>query len=186
MRATRYEFQMDKKFTVRRASPDDAGAVARIHVEATRAAYRDIYTTEYLNGLSVEDRASRWIEKDRGHLAIGDPFGVFVAFDNEVMVGFADVGPTDEKGVAELYAIYLDPDYIGKGAGRALLEACADYAASHGYKAMTATVLSRNSLARAFYERTGAEAETETERLIETGGTRELVVSYRWADLGLQ
>jgi GNAT superfamily N-acetyltransferase len=108
---------------------------------------------------------------------------VFVAFDNDVMIGFADVGPTDENGVAELYAIYLDPDYNGKGAGKALLEACADYAASNGFKAMTATVLSRDSLARAFYERTGARAVTETERLIETGGTKETVISYLWASL---
>ncbi|MEH2506750.1 ribosomal protein S18 acetylase RimI-like enzyme [Bradyrhizobium sp. AZCC 1578] len=174
---------MDKSFRIRRASQDDAGEVARIHIEATRAAYRDIYTVEYLNGLSVEDRAYRWVEKDKGHLAIGRPFGVFVAFDDDVMIGFADVGPTDENGVAELYAIYLDPDYIGKGAGKALLEACADYAASNGFKAMTATVLSRNSLARAFYERTGARAVTETERLIETGGTKETVISYLWANL---
>ena len=174
---------MDKNFRIRRGTRDDAGEVARIHVEATRAAYRDIYSTEYLDGLSVEDRARRWIEKGRGHLAIGDPFGVFVAFDSDVMIGFADVGPTKEEGVAELYAIYLDPDYIGKGAGKALLAACADYAASIGFKAMTATVLSRNSLARAFYERTGARAVTESERLIETGGTRERVIAYRWANL---
>jgi ribosomal protein S18 acetylase RimI-like enzyme len=177
---------MDKNFTIRRGSRDDAGEVARIHVEATRAAYRDIYTVEYLDGLSIEDRARRWIEKDRGHLAIGDPFGVFVAFDNDVMIGFADVGPADEKAVAELYAIYLDPDYIGKGAGKALQEACADYAAGNGFEAMTASVLSRNSLARAFYERTGAQAVTESERLVETGGTRERVIVYRWANLKLR
>lgn len=171
---------MDRNFRVRRASQSDAGEVARIHIEATRAAYRDIYTVEHLNGLSVEDRAYRWVEKDKGHLAIGDPFGVFVAFDDDVMIGFADVGPTNEDGVAELYAIYLDPGYIGKGAGKALLEACADYAISNGFKAMIAIVLSKNFLARAFYERTGARVETDTERLIETGGTTEKVISYRW------
>jgi GNAT superfamily N-acetyltransferase len=175
---------MDRNFGVKRASQDDAGEVARIHVEATRAAYRGIYTDEYLDDLSVEDRARRWIEKGRGHLTIGDPFGVFVAFDCDVMIGFADVGPTNEAGVAELYAIYLDPGYIGKGAGKALLKACADYAAGNGFKTMTATVLSRNSLARAFYERAGARAVTETERLIETGGTKQRVIAYRWADLG--
>jgi ribosomal protein S18 acetylase RimI-like enzyme len=177
---------MDRNFRVRRASRDDAGEVARIHVEATRAAYRGIYTDEYLNGLSVENRACRWIEKGRGHLAIGDPFAVFVAFDNDRMIGFADVGPTKEAGVAELYAIYLDPGYVGKGAGRTLLKACADYAAGNGFKVMTATVLSRNSLARAFYERAGARAATETERWMETGGTKERVIAYRWADLGLR
>ena len=116
-------------------------------------------------------------------MAIGDPFSVFVAFDNDVMVGFADVGPTDKNGVAELYAIYLHPEYIGKGAGKALLEACACYASSNGFNAMIAMVLSRNSLARAFYERSGAQAVPETETVIETGGTKEKVISYRWNNL---
>jgi hypothetical protein len=93
---------MNKTFRIRRASQDDAVEIARIHIVATRAAYRDIYTAEYLNSLSVEDRAHRWVEKDRGHLAIGDPFSVFVAFDDDVMVGFADVGPTDKNGVGTL------------------------------------------------------------------------------------
>ncbi|UPJ48966.1 GNAT family N-acetyltransferase [Bradyrhizobium sp. 200] len=174
---------MNQNFRIRRASRDDAIEVARIHIVATRAAYRDIYTLEYLNGLSIEDRAYRWVEKDRGHLAIGDPFGVFVAFDDDVMIGFADVGPTNKNDVAELYAIYLDPEHIGKGAGKALLKVCADYASSNGFKAMIATVLSRNSLARAFYERRGARAATETETLIETGGTKEKVISYLWDNL---
>ncbi|MCA1452336.1 GNAT family N-acetyltransferase [Bradyrhizobium sp. BRP22] len=174
---------MNENFRITRATQDDAVQVARIHIAATRAAYRDIYTLEYLDGLSTEDRAYRWIEKDRGHLALGDPFSVFVAFDNDMMIGFADVGPTTKSGVAELYAIYLDPEYIAKGAGKVLLEACIDYAGRNGFKAMIATVLTKNSLARAFYERRGARALTETETLIETGGTKEKVISYLWDNL---
>jgi ribosomal protein S18 acetylase RimI-like enzyme len=174
---------MNGQIRIRPASPDDALEVARIHVVATRAAYRDIYTLEYLDGLSIEDRACRWIEKGKGHLSIGAPFGVFVAFDNGAMVGFADIGPTNKNGVAELYAIYIDPAYIGKGAGKALLKACTDYAISHGFNAMIAIVLSKNCLARAFYERNGARAVPETEKLIETGGTKEKVISYLWDEL---
>ena len=85
--------------------------------------------------------------------------------------------------VSELYAIYLHPEYIGKGAGKALLEACACYASSNGFNAMIAMVLSRNSLARAFYERSGAQAVPETETVIETGGTKEKVISYLWNNL---
>jgi hypothetical protein len=48
---------------------------------------------------------------------------------------------------------------------------------------MIAMVLSRNSLARAFYERSGAQAVPETETVIETGGTKEKVISYRWNNL---
>jgi ribosomal protein S18 acetylase RimI-like enzyme len=174
---------MNEKFRIRPASQDDAVEVARIHIAATRAAYRDIYTVEYLDGLSTEDRAYRWVEKDKGHLSVGAPFGVFVAFDNGLMVGFADVGPTNKNGVAELYAIYIDPAYIGKDVGKALLKACTNYASSNGFNAMVATVLCKNALARAFYERSGARAVPETEILIETGGTKEKVISYLWDNL---
>ena len=167
-------------FKIRRASKADAGEIARIHVGATRAAYREIYTAEYLDGLSVEDRAHRWVEEGKGHLTLGAPFGVFVAFDSGVMVGFADVGPAEENNRAELYAIYLDPDYVGKGAGKALFQACADYAKQHGFSTMTTNVLSKNSLARKFYERMGGIEAPETERLVETGGTKERVISYQW------
>ena len=48
---------------------------------------------------------------------------------------------------------------------------------------MIAIVLSKNSLARAFYERRGARALKETETLLETGGTKEKVVSCLWDNL---
>jgi GNAT superfamily N-acetyltransferase len=45
---------------------------------------------------------------------------------------------------AELYAIYLDPAYVGKGVGRLLFHACVKHAKDHGFSAMRAHVLSRN------------------------------------------
>lgn len=44
-------------------------------------------------------------------------------------------------------------------------------------------VLSRNSLARAFYERMGGEADTATEKAEAVGGTTENVIVYRWDSL---
>jgi hypothetical protein len=48
---------------------------------------------------------------------------------------------------------------------------------------MTAQVLSRNSLARAFYERMQGEPVPSTEKLMATGGTEEKVIVYRWSAL---
>jgi GNAT superfamily N-acetyltransferase len=167
----------------------DAAEIGRVHVEAVRSAYAGIYTTEYLAGLSADERAARWTEEGKGHLTRTDPaHAVFVAFSNGELVGFADIGPVQDpilSQCAELFAIYLEPAYIGKGVGQALFRTCLDHAKSHGFKSMTARVLIRNSRARAFYERMQGEAMPATERLVKTGGTTERVISYSWADLSV-
>jgi ribosomal protein S18 acetylase RimI-like enzyme len=175
---------MFEAFQIRRADWQDAPEIARIHVVATRNAYRGIYTDEYLQGLSVERFAQMWTTQGRGHLVTEDPsFAVFVAFDGATMIGFADVGaagPPEFSGDAQLYAIYLDPAFIGKGAGKALFAACVRHARARRFAAMITEVLSRNALARAFYERMDGEPLPSTEEVIETGGTKEKVIFYRW------
>ena len=172
---------------IRRAGREDAAEIGRIHVDAVRRAYSGIYTPEYLAGLSADERAARWTEEGKGHLARTDTtFAVFVAFSDGRLVGFADIGPVEEPAAsdcAELFAIYLDPAYIGKGVGQALFHTCVEHAKAHGFKSMTARVLSRNFRARAFYERMQGEPMPATEKLIRTGGSTERVISYRWPAL---
>jgi GNAT superfamily N-acetyltransferase len=178
---------MSTSLEIRRAVKEDAAEIGRIHVEATRNAYSGIYTDEYLAALSADERAHRWTEEGKGHLASSDPtIAVFVAFCGGKMIGFADIGSADKSlssECAELYAIYLDPAHIGKGVGQALFRTCVEHAKDHGFRAMTAQVLSRNSLARAFYERMQGEPVPSTEKLMATGGTEEKVIVYRWSAL---
>lgn len=161
--------------------------IARIHVAGTRRAYRGIYTDSYLDGLSVEERARAWAADRKGHLAVEDPaVAVFVAIAGGRIMGFADVGAAarpDFPRHAALHAIYMDPDHIGQGIGRALWQACVRHAKKRGFVGMIAQVLSRNAQARAFYERTGAQPLHETEAPIETGGTIQNVITYRWPRL---
>lgn len=42
------------------AQPEDAMAVARVHVRSWQAAYRKILRDEYLNHLRIEDRAAEY------------------------------------------------------------------------------------------------------------------------------
>jgi ribosomal protein S18 acetylase RimI-like enzyme len=175
---------MRAEFQIRRAVRADASEIARIHVAATRSVYRGIYTDAYLESLSVEDRARAWAAERKGHLAIDDPdLAVFVAIADERMVGFADIGAApspDFPRHAALYAVYLDPDHIGRGIGQALWRSCVDHAKKRGFDGISAELLSRNVQARAFYERMGAHPLPATEMLIETGGTKEKVITYRW------
>lgn len=47
---------------------------------------------------------------------------LFVAEIDSIVVGFANFSPVNDEGKAELGAIYLYPEYQGKGIGSALLQ----------------------------------------------------------------
>src|ERR1041385_8579918 len=56
---------VDKLFdarVIRPAAPEDAPAIARVHVESWRTTYRGIFPQGLLDGLSIEDRARSWNE----------------------------------------------------------------------------------------------------------------------------
>jgi GNAT superfamily N-acetyltransferase len=124
-------------------------------------------------------------EEGKGHSVSDDRrTAVFVAFSDGKMIGFADIGSagwSQSSDCAELYAIYPDPAHIGKGVGQSLFRACVERAKDHSIRAMTAKVLSRNSLARAFYERMQGAPVPSTEKLMAKGGTEEKVIAYRWS-----
>jgi len=155
----------DRSRVIRRASVDDADAVAEVHVASWRAAYRGIVAQEVLDGLSVAERANAY----RGHLA--DPsaeLGLFVCEDEGRVVAFATCGPAgdDEPAhVAALYALYADPAAWDTGAGRALMSAVLSELRGRGYRELVVIVLDDNGRARRFYERAGFALEATGEPL---------------------
>jgi GNAT superfamily N-acetyltransferase len=162
--------------TVRHARVDDAAALGRLHVRAWQAAYRGQMPDDYLDGLRAEERAAGWergLQRDRAR----DP--VLVAERDGGVVGFAVVGPAEEpRGAGELYAINVDPDHWGTGAGRALLLAAHEQLARLGFAEAVLWVLPRNRRARRFYEAAGWVTDG-TERSIEVQGVVVPEVRYR-------
>jgi GNAT superfamily N-acetyltransferase len=54
--------------------------------------------------------------------------------ENEVICGFVTTGPSQDSDlpdVGELWAIYVDPQYWGKGVGRLLVTASRDQISVH-------------------------------------------------------
>jgi ribosomal protein S18 acetylase RimI-like enzyme len=162
--------------TVRHATVDDAPALGRVHVRAWQAAYRGQMPEGYLDGLRAEDRAAGWergLQRDRAR----DP--VLVAERDGRVVGFAVVGAAeDPRGAGELYAINVDPNHWGTGAGRALLLAAHAQLARLGYPEAVLWVLPGNRRARRFYEAAGWVAEG-AERSAEVQGVVVPEVRYR-------
>jgi ribosomal protein S18 acetylase RimI-like enzyme len=130
---------------IRPATPDDAEAVARVHVETWRAAYAHALPAEGLAGLSVTQRT----EMHRR-------FPPVVAEVDGEIVGFVSVGPgTDPDTDGELYAIYVLPDHWGSGVGRALMRAGEERLRELGHQHAVLWVLEDNPRARRFYEAAG-------------------------------
>jgi ribosomal protein S18 acetylase RimI-like enzyme len=169
------------KVRIRAAVAADAPAIARVHVETWRSAYRGIVPPTFLAGLSVEERTGLW------HKRIADPLGarfVFVVEVAEALVGFAAGGPErsgDPNYPGELHSLYVLPSYQRHGLGRALVHAVAARLATTDTQSMLLWVLEANAPARSFYERLGGTlVRTQP---IEVGGSGFTEVAYGWPRL---
>ncbi len=137
---------------IRTARPADAPAIAAVHVAGWRHAYRGRMPDALLDGLSVGARAAQWTK----WLAAGSTTRCRVAEVDGAIIGFASIGPArDLDGIGELYAIYLNPERIGTGAGRALLADAAAGLRAQGFTEAVLWVLRDNLRARAVYAAAG-------------------------------
>ncbi|MGE5227756.1 MAG: N-acetyltransferase family protein [Planctomycetaceae bacterium] len=141
---------------IRAARPEDAHAIAEVHVEGWRWAYRGLVPDTYLDGLDVDARERMWAES-LAHP--GDAWGCFVADEGGRVVGFVGCGPPDDAeaptGAGEVYAIYVSQEVQGTGVGRALFVRAEAALAEHRFRTGVLWVLEANHLARRFYERAG-------------------------------
>lgn len=164
--------------TVRKATIDDAGSIARVQVLGWRRAYEHILPEDYLAALSVERRTQWWTRQvELGALSI------LVVDDDEGEVGgFVSIGPGGSSTEAELYAIYLHPERWGRGLGKALMQAAEELLVGQGFSVCILWVFADNSRARRFYETAGWENDGAL-RIEEFGGVQPTQVRYR-RDLG--
>ncbi len=143
---------------VRRARLDDADAIARVHVETWRHAYRGIVPDAYLDGLSVDERRAMW----RASIEKGAPV-VLVAEEATRLAGFAAVGPCRDKNAApntfEIWALYVAPDAWGRSLGRDLCAAACALARSAQATSLSLWVIADNEPARRFYASVGFTEE---------------------------
>lgn len=138
---------------------DDCEAVAEVRVSGWRAAYAGLVPQSYLDALDAATDAARRREFLTGG---GDAAAVtnVVAEDATGVVGWAAYGPYREAGgrvagTCELYAIYVRPELVGTGTGRALLTEVLERVSGAGFAEIRLWVLKENARARRFYEAAG-------------------------------
>ena len=143
---------------LRPAVPEDAMAVARVHVRAWQVAYRALMPEDYLARLRPEERAQRY---DFGTRDPARP-STLVAVEAATILGFATICPArdeDAAGQGELCALYVEPDCWGRGVGRALASAARGDLCRRGFTRAVLWVVAGNTRAEQFYRADGWSAD---------------------------
>jgi ribosomal protein S18 acetylase RimI-like enzyme len=144
---------------IRKASPDDALAIARVHVDSWRSAYRGLLPDERLERLDYVRGAERFREA----IASGSE-EIYVVEEKGSIAGFLALGPcrdggVDEESTGEIYALYLSPEYWRKGIGRSMCREAEGMLKSQGHSQVVLWVFEDNQRARRFYETMGFIAD---------------------------
>jgi GNAT superfamily N-acetyltransferase len=174
---------------IRAATRADAPEISAVQRAAWVAAYSDLISAEIIDRVTAPDDGARIRQTFRTRpwqrMTVGvDP-------DSGRVLGYASYGPeVDVLGtlwphpmtsagaageVAELYALYVHPDWWSAGTGTALMSGVLAHTAR--YPVTTLWVLEGNARARAFYERCGFSADGAVHVLDALGGVPE--VRYR-------
>ena len=172
---------------IRIATPNDAAAIGRVHVETWQATYAGLLPDSLLAGMSDLRQAAYWsslLDNPR------EARGVFVADEPSAgVVGFASCGPLrdppegldgHEKRVGEVYTLYVEPDFQNRGLGRRLLDALFRQLSADGCDSAVLWMLADNPT-RFFYE--GMGGVVVGHRVDTMAGADVEELAYCWRDL---
>ena len=175
----------ETSLSVRRAVPGDAQGIADVYVESWRETYAGILPTSYLVKLSAERLSRQWRYRlsgaGRGRRG---PYAILVAETAEgLVVGFGESGPSRESDLGyagEIYTLYVAPDYLSLGVGRALLAALFSAVVESGTNTALIWALTANP-SRHFYAANGGRIVAERSSVYWGRQLRE--IAYGWSDL---
>ena len=140
-------------------TPENAEAIARLHVASWREAYCGIVPDEVLDGVDMAERVSSW----RRYLGFKG-YPTFLALAGGEAAGFIRAGrlaePLVEGADGHIYALYVLARHHRRGIGRRLMGLVAAAWVEQGGCSMSVGVLTANAPARAFYEALGGRFVT--------------------------
>ena len=180
--STRTPDQADRPAAlIRRADPDDAGAIARVKVATWRSAYRGLLPDALLDGLDPADDAAF---RRRGLETLAPDRIAYVAELERAVIGFVTAGRersgrhTGYRG--EVYAIYVADRYQRQGVGRRLIRTAAADLVGRGLNPILIWTLYDNPRSRGWYEAQGGVVVGEKRELFLGHELHE--VGYGWPD----
>jgi ribosomal protein S18 acetylase RimI-like enzyme len=141
------------EFRTRAARPEDALAIATLHVTVSQATYRDLAPPEAMHRLDLAHRHARWVET----LSKAERTALVAEIDGRI-VGIGTAGaPTvpELEPHGEVLHLYVDAATSGRGIGRALMHRLAFALQAQGYASAALGVVEGNAAAMAFYGKLG-------------------------------
>ena len=157
----------DLALSVRTARPEDAADLARVYLESWQYTYAGVLSHALLGAMSLKGHTARW----RTTIRTTDRAGaVLVAEDaRHGVIGLCSLGAARDPGPGfegEVYTLYVDPAFLGRGAGRALLAGAFDSLKERKLRSCLIWSHARNN-ACFFYEAMGGQrVATRTTRLM--------------------
>ncbi|WP_175484818.1 GNAT family N-acetyltransferase [Jannaschia pohangensis] len=144
----------EARVSIRTGRPDEADALAKLHVDVWRATYRDYASAEAFKMLDEAKRLPYWQDAllDKRPCA-----GVFVAEQDASLLGVVSYGPSQHESFAgrtEIKHLYVAELARGLGVGRLLLKAVLDDE-SAARPGLALAVVRQNNSARRFYKKMG-------------------------------
>ena len=158
----------DLALSVRTARPEDAADLARIYIESWQDTYAGVISHALLSAMSAKAHAARW----QATIKTMDRHGASVLVAEDARfgpVGLCSLGRARDHGLGfegEVYTLYVDPAFLGRGVGRALLSGAFDALKERKLRSCLIWAHARNN-ACFFYEAMGGRrVATRTTRLI--------------------
>ena len=167
--------------TIRLATADDAATLAGIGGRAWKLTYRGIVPDPVLDEW-IAGAENNW----RTALGARDadaPWRAWVGERDGTVVGYLTTSPAKDEwlppppGAGEVTNLYVEPDVIGTGVGRALYEHGVADLRERGFDPLVIWAFRDNQRAQRFYQRMGLEVDAETDWVL--GGVPCPIVRFR-------
>ena len=164
---------------IRRATAEDAPALAKVHVDSWQVAYRGIVPDSHLERFTYQRREDAFRQAIAANLE-----ETYLIEDTDQAVGILTIGASrdddlDVNLTGEIWGIYITPSYWRQGIGTILVQEAERMLMSRGYQDTVLWVLEDNMDARGFYEKTGFSLDGMY-KMVELGKPLK-VVRYRKA-----
>ncbi|MDE2134720.1 MAG: GNAT family N-acetyltransferase [Alphaproteobacteria bacterium] len=167
---------------IRMARQEDAAEVARVYIESWHDTYPGVLPTALLRAMTPKGQTARWQASIR---AQGREAVLVAESSRYGIVGMTSLGPARDDGLGfdgEIYTLYIDPAFYGRGAGRALLKGAFTTLRKNGMSSCLIWAHARNN-ARFFYEAMGGRLIAE--RTAKLMGETVPETAFGWKTLAL-
>ena len=161
---------------VRRLAPADAPLLRSLRLRALRE-HPDAYTSSH------EEEAALPVAASAARLAEQAFWGAWRGSELYGFVGLQREPRAKNAHKATVVAMYVAPEAVGQGVGRALLEALLAHARAEGLQSLVLTVTEGNAPALRLYQRAGFRSFGVEPDAVRVGG-RSFAKNHMHLDLG--